>query len=376
MKRLTSSQEKELVANLLSWYEENRRRLPWRATNDPYRIWVAETMLQQTRVATVESYYKRFLKRFPTVESLAKAPLNRVLKAWEGLGYYARARHLHQAAQIIASQHHGTLPKSVDRLLELPGIGPYTAGAVASIAFGQAASVLDGNVRRVLSRIFSVTENPRLRHVEKQLEHVLKRLLPHGQAGAFNQALMELGAIVCLPKVPRCAICPIAALCHAKRLGIQNELPVATPRRALPHHEVAVGLIWKDGKLLIAQRPLHGLLGGLWEFPGGKRRPRETLEACLKREVQEELAITIDVRHRLTTVQHGYSHFRVTLHAFECDWKRGNPKALGSRDWAWVGVHQLTRYAFPKANQRIIQALVRARSPKSPRGMGTRRGER
>ncbi|OGF53271.1 MAG: A/G-specific adenine glycosylase [Candidatus Fraserbacteria bacterium RBG_16_55_9] len=349
---------KRFVQNLLNWYEANRRTLPWRKTKDSYRIWVAETMLQQTRVAAAKRYYERFIEEFPTVESLAQASLDRVLKVWEGLGYYARARNLHCAAQIVTQEHNGVLPKDKRELLSLPGIGRYTVGAILSIAFGQDEPVLDGNIRRVLCRVFHVTENPRLRRVERRLELLLVRLLPKGHAGTFNQALMELGATICTPRVPRCAVCPVEELCVAKRLGVQSELPVSAPRRALPHHEVAVGVIWKGDRLLVAQRPPEGLLGGLWEFPGGKRKPDETLEECLLREVHEELGIIIHVKRHLTTVQHGYSHFRVTLHAFECNWRRGKPQTLGCSDWAWVRINQLGHYAFPRANQKIMEALT------------------
>lgn len=345
------------MQNLLSWYETHHRQLPWRKTKDPYRIWVAETMLQQTRVATTQRYYERFIEEFPTVENLAQASLDQVLKVWEGLGYYARARNLHRAAQIVATQYHGVIPHDKSELMSLPGIGHYTMGAILSMAFNQDEPVLDGNVRRVLCRIFHVTDNPRLRRVESRLERLLIRLLPAGQAGSFNQALMELGATLCTPRIPRCTICPLETLCESKRLGVQNELPVSAPRRALPHHEVAVGLIWKGNRLLIARRPPEGLLGGLWEFPGGKRKPGETLEECLRREVREELGITIHVKRRVTTVEHGYSHFRVTLHAFECHWQRGKPQALGCNDWAWARLDQLDHYAFPRANQKIIEAL-------------------
>lgn len=332
-------------------------------------------MLQQTRVATAKRYYQRFIKEFPTVQRLAQAPLDRVLKTWEGLGYYARARNLHRAAKIITRQYNGLIPKSKAELLQLPGIGRYTAGAILSMAYGQDEIVLDGNVRRVLCRVFCVAKNPRLRHVESRLETLLKELLPTGQAGTFNQALMELGSRICLPKAPCCTLCPVRTLCQAKRLGMQDRLPVKAPRRALPQQEVAIGLIWKDGRLLIAQRPPEGLLGGLWEFPGGKRKPNETLEECVQREVREELGITIDVKNHFTSVRHAYSHFRVILHAFECIWRQGKPRARRCTDWAWVEISDLAQYAFPRANQKITAAL-QASGSKSPARTGRGRVER
>jgi A/G-specific adenine glycosylase len=355
---------------LLIWYRAHQRQLPWRTTRDPYRVWVAETMLQQTRVATAQRYYEPFLQQFPTVTRLAKAPLDRVLKAWEGLGYYARARHLHYAAQRITQHHDGVIPNRKRELLQLPGIGHYTAGAILSMAFGQDETVLDGNVRRVLCRILCIQENPRLPSVQRRLERRLKRLLPPREAGTFNQALMELGATICIPRTPHCTICPVEAFCEAKCRGVQHLLPVKAPRRALPHHEVAVGVIWKGRKLLIARRPPKGLLGGLWEFPGGKREAGESLEESLHRQVLEELGITIGVRQHLTTVRHGYSHFRVTLHAFECDWQKGRPNAPNG--WAWVALRKLVDYPFPRANQKIMEVLF----SRSPGGRGTRRRER
>ncbi len=357
MTRLAPSQKKQFVEQLLAWYKKHQRKLPWRTTRDPYSIWVAEIMLQQTRISQAVRYYERFLEKFPTVEHLARAPLDQVLKIWEGLGYYARARHLHQAAQIVLRNFQGKIPERKGDLLQLPGIGKYTAGALLSIAFGQDEIVLDGNVRRVLCRVFGVLEDPRRPHVERSLERALRILLPRAQAGIFNQALMELGGRICLPKAPNCPLCPIENLCEAKRLGWQNQLPVRSSRRPRPHYRAAIGLIWKDGRLLIAQRPPEGLLGGLWEFPGGKRQPNETLEECLRREIREGLGIEIEIRKRLTTLAHEYSHFRVTLHAFECSWRSGRPRPLLHRAWAWVTLAQLEDFAFPRAHQKLIKML-------------------
>lgn len=341
---------------LLSWYGRHQRDLPWRTTQDPYRILVSEVMLQQTQVERVRQYYQRFLKEFPTLESLARASLDDVLKAWEGLGYYARARHLHQAAQIILRDYGGKIPQDYKTLLRLPGIGRYTAGALLSIAFGQDEPVVDANVRRVLSRLFA------LRHVQtqKKLEELARVLLPPGRAGLFNQALMDLGATICVSREPRCLICPLAQLCAARRLGIQNELPMRPKPRVKPHYDVAVGIIWKGEKILITKRPDTGLLGGLWEFPGGKRQPSESLEDCVRREIFEEVGVRVrDLRHFIT-VQHGYSHFRVTLHVFQGNYAGGRPCCHECVDWAWVNPKDLRKYAFPSANQKIIQKLFDA----------------
>jgi A/G-specific adenine glycosylase len=352
-----------LARRLLEWYAQNQRDLPWRRTRDPYRITVSEFMLHQTQVPTVLSYYDRFTRRFPNWASLASATLDDVLKAWEGLGYYARARNLHALAQHVCAQHGGQLPQSRVELLALPGIGEYTAGAILSIAFGQALPAIDGNTRRVLSRAFQVTEDPLGREGKQRLRTIAESLLPADEAGTFNQALMDLGATVCTPRSPECQACPWHDECRARQLGIQESLPVRRPRKPLPHHDIAAGVIWRGHQILIARRPPHGLLGGLWEFPGGKRESGETLEECLAREVREELGIKVHVGELLTTVEHAYTHFRITLHAFHCRYLSGEPQAVGCTAWQWVLLQQLDDYAFPAANHRIIAALRAAEGP-------------
>ncbi len=348
----------DLTALLLAWYAEHRRDLPWRRTRDPYQVWVAEVMLQQTQVATVIPYYQRFLARFPSVEVLAAAPLDAVLKLWEGLGYYSRARHLHAAARKVMSEFDGRIPGTLEGLLSLPGVGRYTAGAVLSIAGGQDVPALDGNVRRVLSRVFAIEEDVTRGAGQRRLQRLAESLLPPGRAGDFNQALMDLGASVCTPRAPSCEACPLAEDCQAHRLGQEEQFPVRRPRRPLPRYEVTAGVIWDgDGRFLITQRLPQGLLGGLWEFPGGKREPGETLEECLRRELAEELDIQVTVGAPLTVVRHAYTHFRVTLHAFHCRWTAGQPRALGCADWRWVTLEDVERFAFSAADHQIIAAL-------------------
>jgi A/G-specific adenine glycosylase len=343
---------------LLDWYTRYRRDLPWRRTSDPYAIWVAEIMLQQTRVETVIGYYGRFLASFPNLDSLAAASLDQVLKAWEGLGYYARARNLHAAARLVAQEQGGRLPDTPADLRQLPGVGSYTAAAVASIAFGFDAVALDGNLRRVLCRIFSIDDDPGRPSTQRRLEKLGLAMLPPGRAGDFNQSLMDLGTLVCTPANPRCLICPIVNLCQAQREGIQHELPIRATRTHRPHRDVTAGVIWDgDGHFLITQRPYGGLLGGLWEFPGGKRRPGESLPDCLHREICEELAIEIQVGNLLCTVEHSFTHFYMTLYAFHCQWLQGEPQLLGCRDLRWVTLDDLDTFAFPVADQRIITSL-------------------
>ncbi len=350
-------------SRLLAWFEQNARNLPWRQTLDPYAIWISEIMLQQTQAETVKAYYTRFLNRLPTVQHLARARLHTVLKLWEGLGYYARARHLHEAARVVASDHGGAFPRTREGLMSLPGIGRYTAGAIASIAFGQAEPVLDGNVTRVLCRVFAVRTDPRKADTRDGLWSWAATLAASGRPGDVNQGLMELGAIVCVPRHPRCSDCPLLGLCQAHRQGIQDSLPVKSRRPAVPHYTVAIGVIFKGPHVLIDRRRPSGLLGGLWEFPGGKRTGRETLAATLHREVREELGIRIQVGRPFMRVDHAYTHFRVRLHVFICRYAGGQPRCRACTAFRWVLPQKLRRYPFPAANQKIIAALVSLLQP-------------
>ncbi len=344
---------------LIKWYKRNRRDLPWRRTADPYKIWVAEVMLQQTQVDAVVPYYEKFIATFPDVQSLASASLSKVLKVWEGMGYYARARNLLDAARVIVKQHRGVLPNHHDDLLKIPGIGPYTAAAVASIAFNEDYPVVDGNVLRVLSRVLKIEELPASKGAMRRFVSAARSLLPHGQASDFNQAMMELGALVCTPRRPACDRCPIPFFCQAyQTMPDPSLLPAKAPKKALPHYDVAIGIIWKEHEVLIDRRPKKGLLGGLWEFPGGKQEPGETLVECLEREVREELAIEVKVEEPFLTVPHTYTHFKVTLHSFHCRYLGGEPQPKQAIDWKWVPLDGLKRYAFPKANKVILDALL------------------
>jgi A/G-specific adenine glycosylase len=345
-------------ADLLAWYDRHAADLPWRRRRDAYGIWLSEIMLQQTQVDTVKPYYERFLSAYPTVEALAAAPLSDVLKLWEGLGYYSRARNLHQTAQKVANDYGGEFPRTAEALQELPGIGRYTAGAIASIAFGERAPVLDGNVIRVFSRLDDLDADVTLPATKTMLWEWAEAWLPPERPGDYNQALMELGRTVCRPRNPLCGECPIRGHCLAFQHETQNERPVKAAKAPVPHYDVTAGLIWNDdGKLLIAQRPLDGLLGGLWEFPGGKQEAGETLPECLKRELREELGIEVEVGDLFAVVQHGFTHFRITLHTFTCRYLSGEPQTLGVRDWAWVTEEELAKYSFGKADRQVIREL-------------------
>ncbi len=347
-----------ITTALLSWWDEGHAHWPWRESRDPYAVWVAEVMLQQTQVGTVLPYYRRWMERFPSVQSLAEATQNEVLKQWEGLGYYRRARNLHAAAVIISSEPSGSLPRSVEDLMELPGIGRYTAGAIASIAYNQAVPAVDGNVIRILCRLYDVAGDISKSSTNRNLWNLAGELLPADRPGDLNQALMELGQTVCLPASPICLECPISSFCLALQRGTQLERPVRSKKPAVPHYQVTAGIIYRDdGRFLIAKRPVDGLLGGLWEFPGGKQEEGENLEETLRREIMEELDIEIKVNRKLLVVKQAYTHFRITLHAYLAKHLKGRPQNLGVDDHVWVVLTDLDKYPFAMADKKIIEYL-------------------
>ncbi len=359
----------EIASNLVCWHDLNARTLPWRdapaGRRDPYTVWVSEVMAQQTRLSTVEAYFRRWMERFPTVRSLANADLQEVLKLWEGLGYYARARNLHAAALIVVDAYEGELPRTRDELLKLPGIGEYTAGAILSLAYGQQEPILDGNVKRVLSRFNDIEDSIDDTSTVKMMWDMSTGLVdaaPEGRAGTLNEALMELGAVVCTPTSPLCVDCPIREMCEALANGTVTLRPVRGERTVLPHFDVAAAVIWQgethNSRLLIAQRPLDGMLGGMWEFPGGKMETDDVnLQGCLQRELDEELGIEVSVLEPIIQVDHAYTHFRITLYAYHVRHVSGDPQAIDCADWRWVEWSELADYPFPVTDQKIIRAL-------------------
>jgi A/G-specific adenine glycosylase len=352
----------ELRRSLLYWYAQQGRELPWRKTQDPYAIWVSEIMLQQTQVKTVLPYYHRWLERFPTLQSLAEAEQQAVLMLWQGLGYYARARNLHRAAQKVVLQYGGQFPRQMESVLTLPGIGKTTAGGILSSAFNQPSPILDGNVKRVLARLvgLSIPTKYALSFLWKGSEVLLDPENPK----AFNQALMDLGATVCTPKKPACLLCPWSSFCQAHHLNLQSVIPMSETRDPLPHKLIGVAVIWNEqGQILIDKRPQSGLLGGLWEFPGGKVEPNETLAECVVREIQEELGIEIAVLEHFMTIEHAYTHFKVTLSVHHCRHLSGDPQPIECDEVKWVSLDELDQYPFPTANQKIIEALRKSGMP-------------
>jgi A/G-specific adenine glycosylase len=363
-----------LIASLLAWMHGARRDLPWRRGRVPYAVWISEVMLQQTQAATVVPYYERWLRRFPDIATLANAPLEDVLKGWEGLGYYARARNLHRMAQEIMAHHDGQIPADRATLLALPGIGRYTAGAILSLAFGQREPAVDGNVRRVLCRVYDIADDPTETATERRLWEIATALVntaPAGAAGDLNEALMELGALLCTPTKPDCAACPISAICLAHARGVEAERPVLRPRSRTPHYDAVAAVIrGQTGEYLLIQRPPSGLLGGLWGFPGGVlRQPtqrEDALSAGLRQAVQEQVGIEIAQGAEIARIKHAYTHFRITLHAFYCQITAGQPQPLGCTTVRWVAARELMDFAFPVTDAKIraiIQSTVMHHAP-------------
>ena len=342
---------------LLDWYQKNHRRLPWRETDDPYRIWVSEVMLQQTQVKTVLPYFHRFCEHFPDVKSLAHASEQSVLKLWEGLGYYARARNLHRSAKILWEKFNGKIPDNLQQIKQLPGVGDYIAAAVLSIAYHQIHPVVDGNVKRVLARLYCcdlpVNIPPSYPHYENMAATLFDSLHP----GIFNQALMELGAVVCKPKNPDCTQCPVLAFCMAFNRGKVNDYPKRVKSRKTPQHHITVGVVFKKDRVLITRRKSDGLLGGLWEFPGGKVIPGEGAESACIREIKEEVGLDVDIASYLNRVKHAYTHFRIIMDVYLCTYLRGDIQLNGPVDYRWIWVEEIDLYPFPKANHKFIPFL-------------------
>jgi len=355
-----------LQSALLKWFAAHRRDLPWRAEpRDPYHVWLSEIMLQQTQVATVIPYFQRWLQRFPTLKDLAEAPIDDALKLWEGLGYYARARNFHRAAQVVMRNYGGKIPDTVEELLKLPGVGRYTAGAIASLAFGRDAPVLDGNVRRVLSRVYGIADAHSPDAVEK-LWQLSESLLPAGRAGPFNEALMELGATLCAPRAPQCSRCPIRSECHAFAAGRPEAYPARTARPPLPH-KVAVAAVIEDvdGRVLMAQRAHHGLLGGLWEFPGGDLQAEDNEDdhkraRRLAQLVRERTGVSIRVAPGdfIGVVRHTFTHFQLTRWVARVRLAGADTAPQHGAGYIaarWIAPEAMSELALTRSDQKIRQ---------------------
>ena len=363
---MTQPQRNQKIADAIeSWFSRHGTDFPWRYTRDAYHVWIAAVMLQQTQISTVTPYFNRFIQRFPTVKSLAFAHIDTVLKQWEGLGYYARARNLHRAAKMVMADFKGMIPKTYGGLKSLPGIGTYTAAAIASVAFREPVPVLDSVTYRLNLRLDRSRLDPKSAQTHRSLfERVKSRIKNSHDPGVFNLGSMELASRICRADSPQCRQCPLSKYCKAYASGHPERIPVRRPQRKTPHYHIAAGLIWRDGCLLITRRPENKMLGGLWEFPGGKQESGETLEQCLVREIKEELGVDIDVGKGFISVKHAYSHFSITLHTFHCQLRNGEPRNIGVDDFAWVAPPDLRKHAFPRADIKIIEELANTQSPK------------
>ena len=357
-----------LASKLLAWYHANKRSLPWRGHPSAYAVWVSEIMLQQTRVEAVIPYFQKWMRLFPSVQALASASEQEVLNAWEGLGYYSRARNLHKAATIVADQYNGEIPRDLEALRQLPGIGRYTMGAIASIAFGMDVAALDGNIKRVYARIFDLETPVDSPAGEKTLWELADKNLPKGHVGDYNQALMDLGAIICIPKNPRCLICPAMKLCKASQNGTQTQRSVKTAKKQVPHYVNAAAVIVRrihnpsHKAVLLAQRPSEGLLGGMWEFPNGRVNgdPAGGLTKAMKMGYNLRLRLPRSQSARkkaaLGMVEHGYTHFSVTVHVFRCE-LTSMPRETNLK---WVSLNSLDDYPMGKIDRQIANMIVKA----------------
>ncbi len=353
----------QIAGQLLNWYAVHQRDLPWRRSRDPYRIWVSEVMLQQTRVETVIPYYERWFAQFPTLGSLAEAPEEQVLKAWEGLGYYSRARNLHGAVQEVAARYGGEVPDDPEAVSSLRGVGPYTAGAILSIAFNRAVPAVDGNVMRVLSRLYNIHDDIMQPPTREGMEGLAQSLIPAGQASAFNQALMELGAMVCAPTSPKCLLCPVAEFCQAREEGTQLDLPVKAKAKAPRPVDIATAVIWDGRRVLIARRPAEGLLGGLWEFPSAERAPGLAWEHAVHRLAAERLGMEVELDSHLTDVKHVFTHLVWDLKAYLVRPAAAASLPKDSESLRWVLPQELVQFAFPVAHQKVMKQFLACLPP-------------
>jgi A/G-specific adenine glycosylase len=350
--------EKENIGlTLLHWYQNNARDLPWRRARDPYRIWISEVMLQQTRVEMVIPYYEKWLSVFPDLNSLGNAEEDQVLKIWEGLGYYSRARRILKAAHILISEYGGKFPREIKELKKLPGIGDYIAAALGSIAFGWDEAALDGNGLRVFARLVEYPHPINEAGRRAELKQIMQETLPEGYAGEFNQAVMDLGSQICTTRKPDCEHCPIRSGCLAFKHSSQDVFPLKLSKKKLPHYDVVAAVIWRGNEVLIDKRKADGLLGGLWEFPGGKVESGEDHHSALVREIKEELGVDFSVERACGSYQHAYTHFKVTVYVFVGKITHGEPAALAADEIRWVPVEELSQYPMGKVDRLISLSL-------------------
>jgi len=337
--------------SLIQWYLKNNYSFPWRNSSDPYKIWISEIMLQQTQVKTVIPYYMNWMELFSNVKILSQAPIHKILKCWEGLGYYQRAHNIHETSKIIVKDFDGVIPQEYDKLIFLKGIGDYTASAILSIAFNKKYPAIDGNLKRVVSRLSGIGNSKKIILRSKK---IIMNFMNKNNPGFINQALMDLGREVCLPRKPKCAVCPIAQFCTAYSKNKISYYTFKKKKKNKPTYNVSVGIIWKANKILISKRKKDGLLGGLWELPGGKKQRKENDSECLKREIKEELGISIKIKNEIGKIKHHYSHFSINLTGYKCDYFSGKTKAYSSEKIKWISVDEIVKYPFPKSTLKLF----------------------
>ncbi len=354
---LDSKWKQSFRRRLLAWYAHHKRDLPWRKSQDPYRVWISEVMLQQTTVAAVKPYFERFLKAFPTVEKLAAADETQVLRLWEGLGYYRRARGLHAAAKQVVAEHTSQFPRDVATLQTLPGIGRYTAGAIASIAFGERAPILEANTIRLLARLLAYPDDPTKSAGQKLLWATAEEILPRTNVAEFNQALMELGSLVCTPATPKCDACPVAQNCEAFAQGLQNKIPKATAKQKFTDLREAAVVVIKNGQVLVRQCGANERWAGLWDFPRfelsseGPLFVRDELIA----KTREQSGITIQPGNLLTTIKHGVTRYRITLDCYTAIYQSG--RLATDKALRWLMVSELTELPLSTTGRKLANLI-------------------
>ncbi|MFC7440736.1 A/G-specific adenine glycosylase [Laceyella putida] len=350
--------DKEVVQvigrELLDWYYRNRRDLPWRKNQDPYKIWVSEIMLQQTRVDTVIPYFQRFIEQFPTLDDLAQAPEEQVIKAWEGLGYYSRVKNLHAAVKEVSAKYGSQVPDDLETISKLKGVGPYTAGAILSIAFNKKAPAVDGNVMRVFSRLFALTDDIALASTRKKMEHIALQVIPNNVPGDFNQALMELGALICTPSSPQCLFCPLRSVCNAYAEGIEEELP--RKKKAKPPKQMKMVMLWlsQGQRALIEKRPDEGLLAGMWGLPTIQVAEEESMQEAHLFCDKNGLNVTnIKVAGKFEHI-FSHQHWKVTVIQGEVsEWASPLPSS-----WSWMTADQVNEKPFSNVYRKALQLFI------------------
>jgi A/G-specific adenine glycosylase len=354
----TTDWKRSFVRRLLPWFRRHQRDLPWRRSLDPYRVWISEIMLQQTQVVTVIPYFNRFIAAFPTAAALAAADENEVLRLWEGLGYYRRARQLHAAAKVIVSDHGGKFPQTHEQIWQLPGIGRYTAGAIASIAYDQREPILEANTVRLLSRLFAQPGDPSTTAAQSALWQFAEAIVPARNCGQFNQALMELGSLVCTPRMPRCDACPVSELCAAFQQGKQDQIPGAKAKPSIEAVREAAVVIWNRGKVFVRRRSAGERWAGLWDFVRfplvARRGPALHLEMNAK--VQEQTGLSIGDIEKIATLKHGVTRFRITLDCYRADYVTSQVR-LQKGEWRWIAPQELEHLPLSVTGRKLSRLI-------------------